>query len=168
MKTSINTWEEALIMEMENLYCSEKKVSAGLNKLSEAIHSEKLHSILSRYAETAENKRLKIDRIFSYLNHEPNACHTSVIDEIINETLSRIKFAEDSKFQDLILITCLQRINAYANCAYGASLRYAIELELDTVADLLEVMIGWQLTFERELMQIADSEFKNGAMSTTG
>ena len=159
MKKSINTLEEALIQEMENLYCSEKKLASGLSKLATIIPSEKLHALLANYVDSANHKCLKIDRIFSYLNHEPRACSTNVVDEMINETRSRITFTQDCRFQDLLVIACLQRINNYMMCAFRSSLRYADELELDTPVELLETMIHWEVKMEEALSQIANNTF---------
>lgn len=165
MKKSINTFEEALILEMENLYCSEQKLREGLTKLSRAIHSEKLHNMITAYSESSEDKRLQIDRIFSILCHEPKVCHTSVIDEIINEAYARLKFAQDPKFQDLLLITCLQRINAYKICAYQTSVRYAEALELDTPVALLEMIVSGEQKIRKELVQAGSIELNGKGMA---
>ena len=164
MKKTIDTMEEALIMELENLYCSEKKLAIGLAHLGALLHSEKVHPILTKYVNSADHKQLKIDRIFSCLYHEPKACHTNVIDELINETRSRIKFTQDCCFQDLLLVTCLQRLNNYMLCAYRASRHYAEVLELDTPVELLEMMIDWDEKAATELTQLADFNFKTTSL----
>lgn len=159
MKNSINTLEDALVLELENLYCSERKLSASLMKMFGIVQSEKLRSILRRYAESCESKQSKIDRVFSYLNHEPISCHTNVIDELVDETFVRLKFAQAHHVQDLLLINCLQRISAYKACAYEASVRYAETLELDTATELLETILHWERRHECELTELSFYEF---------
>ncbi|MBL0740484.1 DUF892 family protein [Chryseolinea lacunae] len=159
MKNTINTLEDALVLELENLYCSERKLKGSLIKMLGIVQSEKLRNLLRRYAESCELKQSKIDRVFSYLNHEPISCHTNVIDELVEETFVRLKFAQTHHVQDLLLINCLQRISAYKACAYEASVRYAETLELDTATELLETILRWERRHEHELKELSLHEF---------
>lgn len=158
MKT-INTLEDALIMELENLYCGEEKLKKSFERIDKIIHSEALRGIIRRYAESCDNKKLKIDRVFSYLHHEPHLCTAHVIDELIDEYFQRLKFAQDPDVQEQILINCIERINVYKTCAYEASLRYAEELELDVAADLISTIIHWEKEIKRELLDLSIHSF---------
>ena len=110
MKKTINTIEEALILDLESMYCAESHLANKLEKVLKVISSEPLRDLLASYLESSENRKLKIDRVFSYLNHEPKACATSVIHEMIEDIFKHISFASDPKVQDLLITKCLQRI----------------------------------------------------------
>lgn len=160
MKT-INTLEDALTMELENLYSGEKKLKESFIRISSIIHSEALRDIIRRYAESCDSKRLKIERALSYLHQEPSLCGTNVIDELIEESFHRLKFAQDPDVQQQILINCIERINAYKTCAYEAALRYAEELEMDVAADLLLTIIQWEREIKRELIDLSIHDFNS-------
>ena len=154
MKT-INTLEDALTMELENLYCGEEKLRDSFSKVLTIIHSNELREIVHWYTESCDDKRLKINRVFAYLNHEPHLSSAHVIDELIEESIQRLKFAQDPDVQEQILINCMERINSYKTCTYEAALRYAEELELDNAADQLLTIIQAERQTKRELVDLS-------------
>ena len=158
MKT-INTLEDALAFELDNLYCSERRLKDQRHKLEKALQSQKLRDTLYRYIESCDDKRLKIERALSYLQREPKQCHASVIDELIQESVDRLKFAQDAQVQERMLINCIERIVNYKTCAYEASLRYAEELDLDIAADHLLMIIQWERKMKEELVELSSHEF---------
>jgi ferritin-like metal-binding protein YciE len=142
-------------MELETLYCGEEKLRDRFSRIDKIIQTEELRDIIHRYTESCDNKRLNINRIFGYLHREPHLSSTHVIDELIDESVQRLGFAQDPDVQEQILINCIERINTYKTCAYEASLRYAEELELDIAADLLLTIIQWERQTKRELVALS-------------
>jgi ferritin-like metal-binding protein YciE len=154
MKT-ISTLEDALTMELENMYCGEEKLRNSFSKIDKIIHSDELRQIIYRYTESCDNKRLKINRVFGHLHHEPHLSRTHVMDELVDECDQRLRFAQDPDVQEQIVINCLERINTYKTCVYEASLRYAEELELDLAADQLSTIIKWEQQTKKELVGLS-------------
>lgn len=151
----INTLEDALTMELESLYCAEMKLLDRFSKLDSIIHSDKLRYILRRYTESCNTKKLKLTRALSYLHHEPTACSMSVIDELIEESFKRLRFAQDPHVQEQMLINCIERINGYKICVYEAAVRYAEELALQPVADLLVTTLDSERKTKSELVDLS-------------
>jgi ferritin-like metal-binding protein YciE len=158
MKT-INTLEDALTMELDNLYSGEKKLKESFLRINNIIHSDELRDIIRRYAESCDSKRVKIERVLSYLHHEPNLCGTNVIDELIDDSFHRLAFAQDPDVQQQILINCIERINAYKTCVYEACIRYAEELNMDVAAEQLFRIIQWEREIKRELIDLSVHDF---------
>lgn len=154
MKT-INTLEDALTMELENLYCSETRLLDSFTKLDCIIHSDKLRYIVRRYTESCNTKKLKLSRALSYLHHEPQACNISIIDQLVDESFNHLRFAQDPDVQEQMLINCIERINSYKICVYEAAVRYAEELELEQVADLLVTVVELERKTKRELVNLS-------------
>lgn len=154
MKT-INTLEDALTMELENLYCAEMKLLDRFSKLDAIIHSDRLRYILRRYTESCNNKKLNLGRALSYLHHELQASSISVIDELIEESFKRIRFGQEPDVQEQMLINCIERINSYKICVYEAALRYAEELELEQVAEILIKVLEWERKTKGELVDLS-------------
>ena len=159
MKT-INTLEDALTMELENLYCGEMKLLEGFSKLDSIIQSDRLRHILRRYTESCNSKRLKLSRALAYLHHEPQACSFNVIDELIEESFKRLRFAQEPDVQEQMLINCIERVNSYKICVYEAALRYAEELNLESIGDLLASMLELERKTKRELVDLSVHMFK--------
>jgi ferritin-like metal-binding protein YciE len=158
MKT-INTLEDALALELETLYCSENKIKDHWHKIKNLLQSEKLRGTVFGYINSCDDKRLRIDRVLSYIHREPRYHHTNVIDELIQEALVRLKFAQDPQVQEQMLINCIERIVNYKICVYEATLRYAEELDLDVAADLLLTIIQWEKKMKKELIELSFHEF---------
>ena len=160
MKKIINTLEEAVITDLECLYCVEFRLKEKLEIVVKVINTEKLRDLLETYLESSNSKRLKIDRVFSYLNHDPKSCTTSVIDEMIEDIFRHISFAGEPTVQDLLITNCLQRISNYKLSLYQSSLRYAEELELDTASELLSTIIDWEQETKRDLAEFSASQVR--------
>ena len=154
MKT-INTLEDALTMELENLYCSELRLLRNFARLDSIIHTDELRHILRRYTEGSNNKKIKLTRALSFLLHEPQACSINVIDELVEESINRLRFAQDPDVQEQMLINCMERIVSYKICVYEAALRYAEELALETVSDLLATILEGERKAKRELIDLS-------------
>jgi ferritin-like metal-binding protein YciE len=158
MKT-INTLEDAFVFELESLYSSEKKLKDQWNNLETLVQSQNLRETLCRYIESCDDKMLKIERALSYVHREPKYCRASVVNELIHEFVDRLKFAQDPKVQEQMLINCMESIVNYKTCAYEASLRYAEELDLDVPADLLLTIIQCERKMKKELVELSFHEF---------
>lgn len=155
MKQMINTLEEALILDLETLYAAEGKLKSKLGTVIGLIQSKRLRTLFVDYLGTCQNKRLMMDRIFSYLNREPKGCATAVMDELIEDIFKHISFANQLPVQDLLLANCLQRINNYKRSLYQSSMRYAEALDLETPVELLSTIIEWELETKESLSDIS-------------
>jgi hypothetical protein len=54
-----------------------------------------------------------------------------------------------------MLINCIERINSYKICVYEAALRYAEELQLEPVSEILIKVLEWERKTKRELVDLS-------------
>ena len=54
---------------------------------------------------------------------------------------------------------CIQTISGYKTAAYKTAHLFAIELELDTVADLLQQIIDWEMETGKSMSSLSIKEF---------
>jgi ferritin-like metal-binding protein YciE len=166
MKKAIAKLEDLLSLELQSLYNGEKILKEEINTMLPFTESETLKSILIKYAESCDHKRLKLDRMFSYLMEEHSSKANAVIYKLLEETLVRVKHSVSGKIRSLALISGFQLINHYKITAYKAALMYSLELELDTVADLLHQIIEWERKTEKALAELSNKEFCKSADAT--
>jgi ferritin-like metal-binding protein YciE len=159
MKKLISTLEDALAFELQSLYDGERRLKDKINSISPAIEQETLNAVLKKYAESADHKRLKIDRMFSYLSQEPDSRINEVLDKLLEETQERLKWSVPGKIRNLMLISAFQHINQYKISSYKTALTFAMELELENVTDLLLQVVDWERKTNKALMDIALKEF---------
>jgi ferritin-like metal-binding protein YciE len=157
MNRNIISLQETLCFDLENLYCAEKKVTEKLGRISNVADFDKLRDFLVEYAEASETHRSMIDRVFSYLNHEPIKCETSVMDELINETFNHLRYTQQPILQDVLIAGCFQRVIAYKISMYSSLLSYTEHLELSTPSKLLDTILREEREFSARLSLLTTS-----------
>ncbi|HEX8038304.1 MAG TPA: DUF892 family protein [Chryseosolibacter sp.] len=160
MKTFIHTIQDALAFQLQGLFYSERFLARELNACMSDVGSEKLKNEMQRYARQSENKILKFERIFNYLMQEPQTRKNEVIHKMIDEMHQILGFTTPSKhLKDMLRISCIQNINAYKIAGYKNAYMFAVELELDTAADLLQQILEWELATGKALSELSIEEF---------
>ena len=162
MKKNIHTLQDTLAFQLQGLYFAEKLLKEEFRECSHEINSKKLKEQINAYASDAENKLLKIDRIFNYLMQEPEPRRNKVIVKLLKETKDMLAFTDSPHLKDIIIVGCLQNINAYKISSLKTAYMFTVELELDTAADLLQQILEWELEMAKALSNLAIEEFNRG------
>lgn len=159
MKTTINSLQNALAFQLQGLHYTETKVLEEINTCSHHLTSPKLKTEISKYMESAKDKILKLERIFNYLMQESVSRKNTVIIELLRETEQMLSIADASHLKDILMISCIQNINAYKISSYKTAYLFSVELELDIVADLLQLILEWEVETSNVLGILAIEEF---------
>lgn len=165
MKTTLRNLNEALSFQMKGMYDAERKLQREIPKCSVKVRSEALKGEIGRYIDSTDDKILKLERIFSYLMTEPSGVKNEIIDKFIEDTHKMLQYASSDDIRDVVFIACIQNINHYKIATYGTALAFAIELKLNTVADLLHEILEWEKDTDRALTKISLEEM-NGKEAT--
>jgi ferritin-like metal-binding protein YciE len=167
MKTKINSLNDALAFILQGLYFTESKLKDEFTLCCNQITSPKINEVITAYAESSENKQLKIERIFNYLLKEPLSRTNEVINELMKETHQMLNATNSSHLKDILSVGCIQNINAYKIAGYRSAYMFAAELELDTVTDLIQQILEWELGTRRLLSELSIEEFNNTQPTST-
>ena len=159
MKAKFNTIHDALVYQLQGLLYAENKVRDQFNACKSEISSEQLNTELDRYTDQAGEKTLKLQRAFNYLMQDPQKRKNEVINKLIKETQHMLGYATDTHLKDVLMVTCFQNINAYKTASYRTTYFFAVELELDTVAELLQQILEWEIETGKLLNQLSIHEF---------
>lgn len=161
MKKKLTTLNEVLAYQLEGMYDAEKKLQYAIPICSETIRlNTVLKQEIKKYGELATDKRTKLKRIFSYLLVEPFGRKNKMIDTLLKDTHEMLSYASTDHLRETILIACIQSINHYKIAGYRTALAFAIELNLETVADLLHEILQWEKETDSALTQISIKELK--------
>lgn len=161
MKTKIKSLNEALAFLLEGLYYAETKLADEFPACCGKINSPRLQGVVSNYSGSAQNKLLKLDRVFNYLMKDPERRVNKVVDELIIETRLILASTTSENFKDLLTIGCIQNINAYKIANYRSAYLMAVKLELDTAADLLQEVLEWEAGTFRRLTHLSIEELSH-------
>jgi ferritin-like metal-binding protein YciE len=159
MKEKINSLNDALAFLLDGLYQTETKAASEFQACCGKIHSLRLQEVVSQYVGSAQDKLLKLDRVFSYLMKDPEHRANKVVDELLTETRLMVSLATSENLKDVLTIGCIQNINAYKIAGYKSAYLMAVELELDTATDLLQQVLAWEIETSRELAGLSIEEF---------
>jgi len=159
MKKSTLTMQNAFTFLLQGLYFTETRLATELGSCSRQSTSARLSDEVKNYAESTQYKLLKLERIFSYLLNTSNSRKNEVIDKLLTETHAILNTADPGHLKDILMIGCIQNINAYKITSYRTACLLAVELELDTVADLLQQIIGWETETSRILAALSSEQF---------
>lgn len=167
MKKAITKLEDVLALDLQSLYASEVTLKKKIGGIISATDSQQLKEILKKYAESSDHKRLKLDRMFSYLMVEPSEVNTTIA-KLLDESQHRAKHIVSDKIKQLVLISDFQQINHFKICCYKTAMMYALELELDTIVDLLHQIIEWESKTEKALSDLCVKEFNKCSKAQSG
>jgi ferritin-like metal-binding protein YciE len=151
---------ELLAYQLEAMYDAEKKLQHTLPVFYETIKSAAIKQEVKKYTEIASDKRTKLKRIFSYLLVERFGRKNEVIDSLLHDTQETLSFASTDHLRETALLTCIQNINNYKMASYHTAEIIAIELNLETVADLLHEILEWEKETDRAMTKIAIEELR--------
>jgi ferritin-like metal-binding protein YciE len=161
MKTKITSMNDALAFILQGLYFTETRLKEEFPLCSSEISSRKIRSEIENYTGSADNKMLKLERVFNYLMKEPLSRKNAAINDLMNETHQILSATTSTHLRDILAIGCVQNINAYKIAGYRSAYLFAVELELDTATDLLQQILEWEIDSSKNLSELAIEEFNN-------
>ena len=159
MKAIIKSTSDALAFLLQGLYYTETTLQQTLPTCFTAISSDPIRTAFNSYSGSASNKLLKLERAFNYLMTEPLTRKNEAIHQLVGEMDQILSATDSPHLRDMLSIGYMQNINTYKISCYRSAYLFAVELELDVVADLVEQILGWELETSHVLSQLAIQEF---------
>jgi ferritin-like metal-binding protein YciE len=164
---NVQNMQDALAYEVQRLMYTELRIKETFGAFTCHDLSMPLMEELNHYEQRTEDKISKLERIFNYLM----LLDVSRKDDAANALLAEMKCTVEENpnvlLRDILIIGCMQKITAYKTAAYQSASMLAAELELDTVAELLEQILKWEMKSSRILSAIAIEAFNKVQQSST-
>ncbi len=166
MKTKINSLNDALAFLLQGLYYTETRLKEEFPSCCSEITSRKIQREIDNYTGSADDKMLKLERVFNYLMTEPLSRKNAAINDLMNETYQILSATTSTHLRDILAIGCLQNINSYKITGYRSAYMFAVEIELDTATDLLQQILEWEIDSSKSISALAIEEFNNAQRPT--
>lgn len=157
----INSVEDALAFILNGLHYTENKLKDEFRESCRKLSSPHLIIEIDQYALNCENNILKLERIFNYLMQEPEPQKNGVVDQLMDNTQQVVSSVRNPYLRDILTISCIQNLNAFKISSYRSAYMFAVELELDTVADLIQQMLEREAAETSKISTILIKEFNN-------
>jgi ferritin-like metal-binding protein YciE len=98
---------------------------------------------------------------------EPLTRKNGVIDKLLEDTHHMLAACDVPHLRDQLAAGCIQNINAYKVTTYQTAYMFAVELELDTVADIVQQILEWEMINKKVLAELAIELFNNSQQSAS-
>ena len=160
----ICTLSDALALQLTNMLDAEYTLREQVNRLIPYTQYRPLEKAMSFYAEQGADKINKIERIFNYLMTEPERSPNVVVGKMSEEMLNVMKHCTSARLRDVMLTSAFQTINQYKLAVYHSAQVIALELEVETVSDLLAEIVEWERQTAKNFNELALDEiiYHNG------
>jgi ferritin-like metal-binding protein YciE len=159
MKAIIHSTNDALAYLLQGLYYTESKLKETLPGCFAAISSAQICDEFNSYVDGSANKLLKLERAFNYLMTDQMTRKNEAIHQLMLEMHNILEATTSPHLRNILSIGYLQNINTYKISCYRSAYLFAVELELDTVTDLLQQILEWEVDSSKVLSQLAMEEF---------
>ena len=152
----LDSLEDVLVHQLNDLYSAEDQLVEALPKMAEAASHEELKQAFQHHLEETRDHRDRIQEIFGQLGKRRNGEECKAMKGLIAEGEEVIEAsAGDPAAKDAALIAAAQRVEHYEIAAYGTAKTLAGELDLSEVADMLDQTLDEESSADKLLTKIA-------------
>jgi ferritin-like metal-binding protein YciE len=151
----MNSLEELLTHELEDLRSAEEQLIEALPKAAQAAKSAPVKKAFEDHLKVTKEHLNRIDQAFEAMGQKPNGHECKAMKGLIKEADEVAKMEGDPKVIDAALIAAAQRIEHYEIAGYGTARAHAQECGLDEVASLLQKTRDEEVAANELLTQIA-------------
>ena len=163
--TELNSMEDLLVNQLEDLYDAEKRLTDALPKMAEAASSGSLRNAFTSHLQQTKDQIGRLDVAFRRLGRTPERETCQAMKGLISEGEEIINATGDPSVKDAALIAAAQRVEHYEISGYGSARTFAKLLGHNEVADLLQTTLQEESSTDKLLTQIAEQQVNVKAMA---
>jgi ferritin-like metal-binding protein YciE len=162
---NLNSLQDVLQEQVEDLYSAEQQLLAALPKVAEAAHSEELKQAFVEHLEQTRGPVRRLEQVFGQLGIAGSSTTCKAMQGLVEEGDEIVALGGDPLAKDAALIAAAQRIEHYEIAAYGTARALAGELGLDESAALLGDTLDEEGAADKRLTKIATGGMFRGGVN---
>jgi ferritin-like metal-binding protein YciE len=159
----LDTLEDLLIEQLEDLYSTEQKLISAIPKMADASQSVDLKKAFNENYEQTRNQISRLDEVYSRLGLAHKESARSGISGVVMYGEEVLSATGNPVVKDAALIAAAQRVEHYEMAGYGSARTFAHELGYKDVEALLQKTLDEEGRADSNLTKIAE-----GGMFSTG
>lgn len=153
----LETLEDLLVEQLQDLYDAEHRDLELLPELTEAADDPSLVQVLQEHHEETSEQRRRLEDCFRRLGHTPVREECTAMAGLAAEAERLLEAEGDPAVLDAAVIAAKRRVAHYEIAGYGVARDLARELGEHDVADLLQQTLDEETASDAELRQVARS-----------
>lgn len=172
---TIETLDELLKHELKDLFSAETQIVDALPQMIEAANNNKLKKALQDHLEVTKKQRDRLNEIQDLLGEKKMESsrkgffanlfkgnegeeHCKAMEGLIKEGNTLLSEDMSNEVMDAAIIAAAQKIEHYEISSYGTARAYALQLQLNDVAKLLETTLQEEYDADDSLTVLALSD----------
>ncbi|MEX0937109.1 MAG: ferritin-like domain-containing protein [Pirellulales bacterium] len=152
----LNSLDDLFLLEIEDLYDAEKRLTKALPQMAEAAHDQQLKIAFQSHLKETEKQVERLETIFNKLGKKPRRETCDAMKGLISEGEDILKADGDAAVKDAAMIGAAQRVEHYEIAAYGTARTLAQRLNQSEVARLLQETLDEERAADKKLTGIAE------------
>jgi len=153
MFEKLNSLDDLLLHEVQDMYHAEKQVGKALPDVAEQAASPELKSALEEHLQQTKVHVNRLERVFEILGQEPKATKCKAMKGILDEGEDTISEKGSSETIDAAIIMSAQKVEHYEIAAYGSLAAWADMLGRQDIKQLFGQLVGHGLARTRARIQ---------------
>ena len=153
----LNSLEDLLLLQLEDLYDAEMRLTQALPRMADAASSPELQEAFRMHLQETEGHVRRLQQIFKDLNREPQRETCDAMKGLIAEGSDMISATGNPAVKDAALIAAAQRVEHYEMAGYGTVRTLARHLGREEIADLLQQTLDEEGNADKILTEIAEN-----------
>jgi ferritin-like metal-binding protein YciE len=156
--TKLNSLEDLLLFQLNDLYDAEKRLCDALPEMAEAATSRELKQAFQKHLQETQRQVSRLEQAFVDLGRPATRATCAAMKGLINEGSEIISAEGSPDVKDAALIATAQRVEHYEIAGYGSARTFAEHLGHTNVARLLQSTLEEEKATDVLLTQLAEQE----------
>ncbi|PYX87565.1 MAG: ferritin-like domain-containing protein [Acidobacteria bacterium] len=153
----LETLNELLIEQLQDLYSAENQIIEALPKMAEAASSPELKRAFQEHLRQTEGQVERLEQCFEQLDTEAEGNECKGMKGLLEEGEDLMDEDAEPEVLDAGLIAAAQRVEHYEIAGYGCARTYAQLLGLKEVASSLQQTLNEEKETDQKLTELAES-----------
>jgi ferritin-like metal-binding protein YciE len=153
----LNTLQDLLVEELRDLHSAEQQIIRALPKMAAAASSEELREALEHHLEETKAHVDRIDQIFERLGAKAGRKKCKAMEGLLEEGKEIVAEDAEDMVHDAAIICAAQKVEHYEIAGYGCAKAFALLLDDQETADLLDETLQEESAADEKLTEVAMS-----------
>jgi ferritin-like metal-binding protein YciE len=163
--TELNSLEDLLLLEINDLYDAEKRLVEALPDMAEAATAPALKQAFMQHLQETQRQVSRLEQIYVDLGKSASRQTCDAMKGLIKEGTEIVEAVGSPDVKDAALIGAAQRVEHYEMAGYGTARTFAEHLGHANVARLLQTTLDEERRTDIRLTELAEENINVKAES---
>ena len=154
----VKSLTDLLVMQLNDLYYTEKQLMKALPKLQKNAHSEELKQVIEDHLQETEDHINRLEQVFEELNVTARSRTNLIVSAMMEEVQEILAMKDnfDPGVLDAAIIGQMQKTEHFEIACYGTARAYANLLDYQKAERLLQQTLDEEYSADQKLNSVAE------------